>query len=140
MKNAAPPIFDDSRWPLLRIRFPRVLSATEYESFLGTFADYLLRSEKLLLYIDLSRVGMVPIEQRWRQVEWFEQYDQRLREQVLGSALVITSPVIRLALSAITYFKPLPNPVAIFARPEEAEAWAAERLQEAGLTQASQGP
>jgi hypothetical protein len=38
------------------------------------------------------------------------------------------------------YFKPLPVPLATFPHLAAAEAWAAERLQEAGLTQAGKGP
>ncbi len=34
------------------------------------------------------------------------------------------------------YFKPLPIPTATFAHLEPAEAWAAERIRDAGLAQA----
>ncbi len=128
--------FDDSRWPLLHLWLPGTLPAHGHEECLATFASYLRRGEKFLLIVDLSRVGLVPIEQRWRQVEWFEQHERALRERVLGAAVIVVSPIVRLSLSAILYFKHLPVPLATFGQLSAAEAWVAERLQEAGLTQA----
>jgi hypothetical protein len=131
--------FDDSRWPLLHLWLPGTLSSQGHQECLDAFAGYLERGEKFFLLVDLSRVGLVPIEQRWRQVEWFEQHERALRELVVGSAVILVSPIVRLSLSAILFFKPLPVPLATFPHLAAAEAWAAERLQEAGLTQAGEG-
>lgn len=128
--------FDDSRWPLLHLWLPGTLPTHGHQQCLDTFAGYLRRGEKFLLLVDLSQVGLVPIEQRWRQVEWFEEHERALREQVVGAALILVSPIVRLSISAIVYFKPLPVPLGTFSHLADAEAWAAERLQEAGLTQA----
>ncbi|HYO73794.1 MAG TPA: hypothetical protein VEU33_47785 [Archangium sp.] len=131
--------FDDSRWPLLHLWLPGTLPSHGQEACLTTLADYLGRGEKFFLLVDLSRIGLVPIEQRWRQVEWLEQHERALRERVVGSAIILVSPIVRLSLSAILFFKPLPVPLATFPHLTAAEAWAAERLQEAGLTQAGKG-
>ncbi|PTL82293.1 hypothetical protein [Vitiosangium sp. GDMCC 1.1324] len=131
--------FDDSRWPLLRVRLPGTLPPQGHEECLAGLSDYLRRGERFLLLIDLSRVGLVPIEQRWRQVEWFEEYETLLREQLVGVASIIVSPVVRLSVTAILFFKPFPVPHMTFPSLAAAEAWAAERLQEAGLTQAGKG-
>ncbi|KFA94414.1 hypothetical protein [Archangium violaceum] len=128
--------FDDSRWPLLHLWFPGTLPAHGQEECLDTLAGYLGRGERFFLLVDLSRIGLVPIEQRWRQVEWFEQHEVALRGLVVGTAIILVSPIVRLSLSAILFFKPLPVPLATFPHLTAAEAWAAERLQEAGLTQA----
>lgn len=127
--------FDDSRWPLLILRFPGTLPVRGQEECLATLVDYLRRGDKVLLLMDLSRIGLVPLEQRWRQVEWFEAHEHLLRERVLGTALVLTSAIVRLSISAILYFKPLPLPLATFNDFVSAEAWATERLEEAKRTQ-----
>lgn len=128
--------FDDSRWPLLHLWLPGTLPAHGHEACLDTLTGYLRRGERFLLLVDLSRIGLVPIEQRWRQVEWLEEHEHALRERVLGTAVILVSPLVRLSLSTILFFKPLPVPLATFPHLATAEAWAATRLQEAGLTQA----
>jgi hypothetical protein len=136
MLNSDRAHFDDSRWPVLLVKLPGTLSAQGQEACLTTLADYLRREgDKVLLLMDLSRVGMVPLDQRWRQVEWFEAHEGLLRERLSGTALVLTSPAVRLAISAMLYFKPLPLPLATFNTQASAEAWVAERLQEAKSTQ-----
>lgn len=135
MLNSDRARFDDSRWPLLIVDLPGTLSAQGHEACLTALADHLRRGDKLLLLMDLSRVGMVPLDQRWRQVEWFEAHETLLRERLLGTALIITSPVVRLAISAMLYFKPMPLPLATFNNRALAEAWVGERLLEAKSTQ-----
>jgi len=135
MLNSDRARFDDSRWPLLIADLPGTLSAQGQEACLAALADYLRRGDKVLLLMDLSRVGMVPLDQRWRQVQWFEAHEHLLRERLLGTALILTSPAVRLAISAMLYFKPIPLPLATFDNRASAEAWVAERLQEAKSTQ-----
>lgn len=134
-----PAHLDGSRWPLLVLRLPGTLSAQGHAECLDALGAYVRRGEKFVLIVDLSRIGLVPLDQRWRQVEWFEAHEALLRQTVLGTALVLTSAVVRLSVSAILYFKPLPLPLATFATMNEAEAWVAQRLQEAGLTLAGKG-
>jgi hypothetical protein len=127
------PLFDDSRWPLLVLRLPGNLTSHAQQDCLDTFADYLRRGERFVMIADLSRVGVVPLDQRWRQVEWFEKHERALLACVQGSAVIITSPLMQLSLSAILHFVRLYPPLATFATQAGAEAWAARRMREAGL-------
>jgi hypothetical protein len=140
MRASEPNLFDDSRWPMLLLRLPGTLSSRGHEECLAALSGYLRRGEKFALLVDLARVGLVPLDQRWRQVEWFSEQELNLRQLLLGTAVVVTSPVVRLSISAILYFKPLPLPLATFAQLNTAEAWAAERIRDVGLTQADKGP
>jgi hypothetical protein len=134
-----PSLFDDSRWPLLHLRLPGTLSNQGHEDCLAVFSSYVRRGERFLLIVDLSLIGLVPLSQRWRQVEWFEEHDLLLRQTVIGAAAILTSSVVQLSVSAILFFKPLPLPLAFFRSPDAAETWAAARLKEAGLTQGFRG-
>ena len=125
-----PDLFDDSRWPLLQVRLPGTLSTAAYEACLATLSRYFERGERFVIISDLRRVGMVPLDQRWRQVEWFEEYDQQVRDYVIGVAHIITSPLVRLSVSAIMYFKRVPLPLVIVADWNSAETWALERLED----------
>ncbi|ATB31118.1 hypothetical protein [Melittangium boletus] len=125
-----PDLFDDSRWPLLLLRLPGTLSTPAYEACLASFSRHLERGERFVLITDLRRVGMVPLDQRWRQVEWFEEHERQVRECIIGAANIITSPLVRLSVSAIMYFKRVPLPLVTVADWNAAEAWALERLEE----------
>jgi hypothetical protein len=125
-------LFDDSLWPLLLIHAPRVVTSRQQEAGLATLATYLRRAERHLSIVDLRQLAEVPLEQRHYQVEWFRQHEVLLRQSLIGMALVIESPVTRLAMSVILHFKPLPSPHHSGPGMEAAASWAAERFQEAG--------
>jgi hypothetical protein len=133
MRTPDSTVFDASLWPLLVVRHPGVFSSREHEEFLDTLTLYLRRREKHVLLMDLSRCGLVPLDQRWRKAEWFEKNEALMRETLLGRANVVTSPVAQLSLSVILHFKPIPVPHITVSDLGSAVAWTAERLQEAGL-------
>ena len=126
-------LFDDSRWPLLVLRLPGTLSRDDFTACLDMLSAYLRRGEPFVIVVDLARVGLIPLEQRWRQVEWLEEHEHLTERLVLGATLVVTSPLVRLSLSAIMHFKRLPLPVAIRADLPGALAWALAHLGELGL-------
>ena len=130
-----PRFFDDSRWPRLYLRLPGTLSAQGHEDCLAQLSTYLERRQRFVAIVDLEKVGLIPLEQRWRQVEWFEQHEPLMRETSVGTAIIMTSPLVRLSLSAILYFKRLPLTLTFVATRVEAEAWVTERMKEAGLPQ-----
>jgi len=123
---------DESLWPLLVIRAPRAVNSRQQQEGLATLATYLRRGQRHLSIVDLRQLAEAPLDQRHHQVEWFRQHEPLLRESLIGMALVINSPVIRLSMSVILHFKPLPVPHHIGPRMEAAASWAAERLQKAG--------
>ncbi|QRK12861.1 hypothetical protein JQX13_24210 [Archangium violaceum] len=129
--------FDDSRWPMLHLWLPGTLPAQGLEESLAAVSRYLLRGERFLIIIDMSRVGIIPLEQRWRLVEWLDAHKQPLRERMIGVAIIVASPVVQLSVSAVLFARPLPFPNISCPDLSSAEAWAAKRLQEeAGHTQA----
>lgn len=126
--------FDDSLWPLLISRFHGVATDSEYEAYLHRGTAYLQRGELYVSVLDMGRLVVPTAAQRQRQAEWLQAHDHLLREQFLGAALVITSPVLRLALSTILHLKPMPTPyVTVYDVPGGLK-WAVARLEEAGLT------
>jgi hypothetical protein len=125
--------FDDSLWPLLIIRPPSLVSRRMQEEGLATIAAYLRRGEKHISIVDLRQLRQVPLDQRQRQVEWFREQEALMRENLLGTAIVMTSPIIRLTMSIVLHLQPLPVPHHIGPHLDTAALWAAERFQEAGL-------
>jgi hypothetical protein len=129
---------DDSLWPLLIIRFEGEPSSPQFMEYLARVSDYLARPEQSVSILDASRVHTGTAEQRQLQVEWIRKNEALLRQRLLGSAHVITSPFIRLVTSLILHLQPLPAPYFVASSMNEAVAWAVERLEGAGLLVAAQ--
>jgi hypothetical protein len=125
--------FDDSLWPLLMVRVVGDPSNQQFEEYLVACAAYVHRGEPYVIVSDLLQVGMVSAELRRRQAEWTTRHDGLMREVLLGNAFVINSPFSRLGLNIVLHLKPPSWPYVVVPRMEPAFAWAAGRLEEAGL-------
>lgn len=128
-------LFDDSLWPLLLIRTPVTVTTRQQKEALAVLATYLHRRERLLVIVDLRPLAQVPLDQRHYQMEWFREHDSLIRESLIGMALIINSPIIRLAMSVIFYFNPLPVPLRTVPHLDTAVAWTSDRFEESGLPQ-----
>ncbi len=126
--------FDESLWPLLRVKYTGVPTLQQMQAYHETLTAHLERGERFVLLLDLS--GMTDAgtsEHRLLQVAWLKQEEERLRELLLGFSFVITLPAVRLAVSVIFFLKPSPVPYLIANHITDAAAWAASRLEEKGL-------
>ena len=130
-------IFDDSLWPLLISRFDGRVSDEQFERYLEQGAAYLRRGELYVSVLDMGKLALPSAPQRQRQLEWMRGKEAAMREQLLGCAFVITSPLIRLSLSTLFHVLPLPAPYVAVSNLEGGVRWASHRLQEAGLAEAS---
>jgi hypothetical protein len=129
--------FDDSVWPLVRVRFLGVPTTPQVEANLARMTAALERGERHVYVFDAGGMtGVGPAEQRHLQAAWLKQHDARLRALVLGVAFVIHSPLVRLGVSIVMHLRPLPGPYFMAATLEEAVAWATERLAREGHGQA----
>ena len=129
---------DDSLWPLVLIRFNGDPSPGHFAHYLARMSFYLQQQEHFICILDASQVRSATAEQRQLQAAWIREHEALLRQWMLGSAHVITSPVIRLVTSLILHLQPLPTPYIIVPRMSDAVAWVLLRLEEAALTQEAQ--
>jgi hypothetical protein len=132
-------LLDDSLWPLLLVRFVGVPTTPQVEAYLAQMTSYLERGEHYVTLLDSSGMtGMGPAEQRHLQAAWMKKHDAKLRVRSQGTAFVITSPLVRLAVSVVFHIKPTHSPYRIAATLPEAAAWAANRLAAVGLLPAAE--
>ncbi|HYO72184.1 MAG TPA: STAS/SEC14 domain-containing protein [Archangium sp.] len=124
---------DDTFWPLRFVRFVGVATPQQFEQYLAEMDACLRRGERFVCILDISRGGVPTPEQRQRQTSWLKENEQLLRQFELGVAFLVTSPLVRLALSTIFYFKPMPVPYLVTAQMPSALEWATLRFTEAGL-------
>ncbi len=131
----AAPRIDLSRHPLVIVTFDGLATDREFEEYLSAMTRQILdRNELSVTILDASRSGRAPATQRKKQAEWLQQHQARLRQYSLGTAFVITSPLVRGVLTAILWMQSLPTPHTVVGTFAEAERWALERLAAAGLS------
>lgn len=128
---------DDSLWPLLVVKFSGSTTTQEFEAYLKQMTDYLNRGEKLVSIFESTEMKDSPIEHRQLQIEWVQKNEALLRERMLGTAFIITSPVVRLAMNVIQMLSKPPHPYTVSSNKEAALEWAADRFREAGASLAS---
>ncbi len=129
---------DESLWPLRIVRFEGAVTAKQFQSYLDESSASLRRGEKHATIIDLSVSGPLLFEQRQAQAMWIRENEQLIRELTLGVAFVITSPVVRLAMSASFYWKAMPVPYLITPHLQSAAEWVLHRFEEAGMFPAAE--
>jgi hypothetical protein len=129
---------DESLWPLIVVRMSGTPSDRQFEDYLAVRQSQLDRQEKHVIIYDAVRLHVLTNEQRQRQIDWFKARTPLMRQYKLGSALVITSPLVRLTLSVIQHFVQGGMPYYAARSVQDAAAWSSARLAEAGLLEAAQ--
>ncbi len=133
MAPAASITIDDSLWPLRRVRCVGTVTPQRFEAYLENTVERLRQGHRFVALFDITQGGLPTTEQRQRQAQWFRDHETLLRRYHLGVAFIVTSPFLRLALSAIFHFKPMPTLYVVTAHESEAMLWALSRLQQEGL-------
>ncbi|OJT21562.1 hypothetical protein BO221_27525 [Archangium sp. Cb G35] len=126
--------FDDSLWPLLRLRVVGEASKPQFEEYLKVSGSYFHRGEPHVVISDLLHVGMISAELRRRQAEWTALHEGIIRRTLLGNAFVLNkAPFFRLGLNILLHLNPPSWPYVVVSDMEPALAWAVVRLEDAGL-------
>ncbi len=129
-----PITFDDSLWPLLILHYPAAQSDTEYEESLTRLSGFVLRREPYFSIIDTSRIGMPNSTQRQRQVAWDRTHNELVRTWGRGTAFIVTSPFVRVAMSLYFHVRPLGVPHVIVADMGSALTWMMDQMERTGFT------
>ena len=124
---------DDSLWPLLIVRLEGALSDAQYEEFFAHGHATLLRRERYVSIFDLSRLTLPTPEQRQRLARWTKAHEPLMRESLIGSALVLSSPFLRMMVSVLVHLAPTPAPYVVVPSELSAVPWVAARLEQAGF-------
>lgn len=131
----AAPRLDLSRLPLVRVTFDGLASDAEFDKYLSGITDLLMVGrQKTVTVLDARASARAPATQRKRQAAWIKEHESLLRRYSLGTAFVITSPLVRGVLTAILWLQQLPTPHTVVATIAEAERWATEQFRRAGVT------
>lgn len=125
-------IFDDNAWPLLYVRFPsKPLSDEGFEYFIERYTATVERRIPFATILDSRGLTTaITANQRKRLTEWFDVTGDLAGEHHFGIAVLISNALIRGALMAVTWVKPIPVPVKPFGSIADASTWVREIFAE----------
>jgi len=118
-------IFDEVAWPLLYVRFPsKPLSDDGFEYFIARYTAAVERRVRFATILDSRGLTTaITAHQRRRLTEWFDVTGDLAGEHHFGIAVLISHAIIRGALKAVTWVKPIPVPIEPFGSIAEAAPW-----------------
>lgn len=115
---------DESRWPLVVIRWPAgAISDADIDAFLEASMAQLARGERFGSLHDGVRASGLDGKQRKRMSDHVNRNRGLLERWHVAAAIVASSAVVRGMITAINWVSPPPFPQRQFATRAEAEAW-----------------
>jgi len=120
---------DESRFPLMVVTFEDTVDDDQFGAYLATLDAHIARRVRCAFVMDATRAGRTSAVQRRRQADWMKENEHVLRTYSAGYAFVISSPLIRGALTAILWLQPMPAPHVVVGTFGEGERWARAQLE-----------
>jgi len=115
---------DDTRWPLVVIRWPSgAIAETDVEEFLRRSVSHLGRHERFASLHDGVRASGLDSKGRKRMSDHVNANRELLKRWHVAAAIVSSSAMVRGVVTAVNWLSPPPFPQRQFATREEAEAW-----------------
>ena len=129
-------IFDEKAWPLVYVRFPsKPLSDEGFEYFIERYTAMVERRMRFATILDSRGLTTaITAHQRKRLTEWFEVTGDLAGEHHFGIAVLINNSIIRGALKAVTWVKPIPVPIMPFGSIADAAPWLRNIFAEQKIT------
>lgn len=124
-------VFDDSRWPLVVVRYPKKIDHDDFMAHLDRVIDYVKRDEPWGMINDSRGSGHPNAVQRQAIASFYDEYEPIIRKNWRGTAIVFDSPIIAGVLTALTWLRPAPHPSKAFSNYDEGERWLLSRFEPA---------
>jgi len=125
--------FDESRDPLIVIAFTGTASDEDFDAYLARMDLIVERRRPNVMIFDARKAERPGPAQRHLQSAWMKKHDDLLRRHSLGCAFVLSSAVVRGALTAIFWVQPAAMPTLVTGNMAEATAWCLAKLGEKGV-------
>jgi len=124
----AAPNYDDSEWPLVRIRLPAGLAASEFEASLDYIDRLFLRGQRFAVLLDVRDAPPLSAPQRKLVADRSNAMYARYPTRLAGMALILSSAIQRGIFTAIQWLVQRGHPTRAFAGSVEAERWLRAQL------------
>lgn len=128
-------VFDDSSFPFVRVTLRAGETTLEdIELIFKRYDAVFARADKHVLIVDTTRLTVVPAAPVRQRIKEFEDKARAFAAaKNHGSAIVMSSAIVRGAMTALRWISPAPAPNAYFATVPEAATWCVSLLQKAGV-------
>ncbi len=125
--------FDDSAFPYVHIALlPGETTVSHVEALFRRYDGVFARYERHVLIVDLTRGTTVPSAAVRQRIKAFEDKTRSLSAaKNYGSAIVMSSALVRGAMTALRWISPPPAPNAYFGTVPDAANWCVSLLQKA---------
>ncbi|MBT8468261.1 MAG: hypothetical protein HKN10_11105 [Myxococcales bacterium] len=125
-------IFEESAWPLAYVRFPsKPLSDDGFEYFIERYTAMVERQRPFATILDSRGLTTaITAHQRKLLTDWFDVTGELAGEYHFGIAVLMSNALIRGALKAVTWVKPVPVPIMPFGSIADAAPWVREIFRE----------
>jgi hypothetical protein len=116
--------YDESRWPFVVVTMPAEdVSDRDFATHLDRVSGYFSRGERFGLVIDARDAPPLNAERRRLVAERIDRDVERHRDQLIGSAVLLSSPIGRGVFKVIMWMTRSSHPMRSFAAVEPALQW-----------------
>jgi len=125
----AAPSYDESGWPVFRIRLSRgAMSQSEFSAHLEAVDHLFLRGERFAVIIDARDSAVLTPKERQEIAQHMRASHARYPYRLAAMGIVLASPVQRGMFTAINWLAGPTHPIRPFRAVKDAEAWLREML------------
>lgn len=105
---------DESRWPLIEVRYPNAFDDAEWADLIDRLEEILRRDQPFAMINDV-RVGPAPTGSQRRLIySMYRNYFDLVQKNWLGTSIVTSSPLVRGAFVAVLWLWHKAHPVEVF--------------------------
>jgi len=125
--------FDVSMWPLVLVSMPAVMRIDDIEYLQESYEHVFAARDRHALIVDTTAIESIPDATFRRRMKEFE--DGRrpiIREKNIGSAIVLSSSLVRGAYTALRWISPQPAPNKAFSTLRDAARWCIDGIEAEG--------
>jgi hypothetical protein len=121
---------DDTRWPIVVVRYPKVaIDDDDFARLIEGVTSYIHRREPWGMLNDTRDAAIPNRAQTKAIVAMYDANEALVRQYWRGTALVFDSPLFAAVVTTISWLRPPLHPLKTFRRYDDAVAWLDERLR-----------
>ena len=119
---------DTAHWPQVVYWVDEAATEADVDAFIAAANEVLQRREPYVAILDASQLKRASPPLRQKAVEWQKAHRNELAAHCLGTAFVLSSPIMRFITMTVLLLTDLPTPWRVCASVEDAMGWGRELL------------